>query len=237
MKNNRQNSREKQLVDDNKPRNSHVLTEDVIRSNQDSLSIIFSIGLMISGALYIVIQLIHPRETIDVVKSNLWIMVAILTLIMSLLNVAGFITLYVREQKNFKVLGKISFLMLVTFWLLSAIFSFNEAFVLPLVADTSSDYVKGMMGLFDHVSVPVSLGIFPALSNVAGLLYVFGGLGFGLSLSKSINYSKVVTMLFAFASFATIAASFVPRPYNRIFAFPMGISIIALGCNNIKMYK
>lgn len=222
MKNKHQNNTERQVSDDYK---------------KDSLALFFMIGLMISGALYIMIQLIHPRETIDIVKSNLWIIVAVLTMIMSLLNAAGFITLYVRERKYFKVLGKISFLLLVTFWFLSSIFSFNEAFVLPLVADTSSEYVIGMMGLFDHVTVSVSLGIFPVLSNVAGLLYVFGGLGFGLTLSKSVRYNKVVTLLFAFASFATIAASFVPHPYNRIFAFPMGIALIALGYNSIKMYE
>ncbi|OJV63792.1 MAG: hypothetical protein BGO41_00365 [Clostridiales bacterium 38-18] len=237
MKNSRQKNREKQVEDDFNSMKSNVSAEDVSQSRKDLLALIFIIGLMLSGVLYIFIQLIHPRETIDVVKTNLWIMVAILTMIMSLLNAAGFITLYVREHKYFKGLGKASFILLVSFWLLSAIFSFNEAFVLPLVEDTSRDYVIGMMGLFDHVSVPVSLGIFPVLTNAAGILYVLGGLGFGLSLSKSVHYSKFATLLFAFASFATIAASVVPHPYNRIFAFPMGIALIALGCNSLKMYK
>ena len=46
MKNKHQNNTERQVTDD---------------YMKDSLALIFMIGLMISGALYIMIQLIHPR--------------------------------------------------------------------------------------------------------------------------------------------------------------------------------
>lgn len=205
----------------NQTSNSHVIYQQLTR-----LSAIF---LILGGFLYAFIQFIHPEDTLTSVNTTLYIGVAIATSIMSLLVAMGLLGNYLFQAYKVSKWGLLGLVLSMIFWFISMIFSFNEAFILPLLTSQSSEFVKGIVGVFNSVPVDANLGIFPTLASISGLLYVFGGLIYGLASTRAKFYNSKVTLLYSVSAFATILASFVPHPFDRLFALPMGISLVLLG--------
>ncbi len=208
-----------------------------INVTPESLLSLTGIASMTAGVLYIFIQLIHPLDELASVSTDRWSVVAVLTSVMSFLNIIGFIGIYSSNIKKLRILGLIGFIALILFWLISMIFSFNEAFILPLLVKSSPEFVIGMTGLFTNVISTADVGIFPILSIISGLLYIFGGMIFGFAFIRSGVLPKYVTILFTVASGITILASIVPHPFDRALAIPMGISLVLLGWQVFYRYK
>lgn len=193
--------------------------------------------LTLAGIMYIVIQFIHPVEEISSVSKNLWVIVAILTMLMSLFNVVGFTGIYAGQIKESGWLGLIGFIMFALFWLLSMTFSFIEAFVLPLIVNEAPKFVEGFLSIFGEVKNRDILGIFPSLAPIAGIMYVFGGLLFGIAMYRAKKFSRIASFLLSISSAMTILASIIPHPYNRLLAIPMGVALIYLGCSVVFKSK
>lgn len=191
--------------------------------------------LMISGAIYMIVQLIHPDGQLENAGTRMWFTVALLSMVMSLFSVIGLVGIYIRQVKESGVLGLLGVLLTGLFWLLSMTFAFIEAFVLPLIASSSPEFVSGMMGLFDAAPSEAHLGVFPLIVGIAGFLYVFGGFVFGFATARARVFPKAPAMTFAFAALFTVFASFVPYPGNRIFAVPMAFALCWLGWVQVFM--
>ncbi|KZE69087.1 hypothetical protein AWM68_02145 [Fictibacillus phosphorivorans] len=187
--------------------------------------------LTMAGIAYIVIQFIHPVEEISSISKNTWVVVAILTMIMSLFNAIGITGIYTGQIKESGWLGLIGFIMFVLFWLLSMTFSFVEAFILPLIVNEAPKFVEGFLSIFGEVKNRDILGVFPSLAPIAGIMYVFGGLLFGIATYRAKKFSRMASIVLSVSSAITILASVIPHPYNRLLAIPMGIALIYLGCS------
>ncbi|MUT68822.1 hypothetical protein GOM71_23420 [Paenibacillus sp. NEAU-GSW1] len=185
--------------------------------------------LTLAGILYIVIQFIHPSDHISSVSSNSWVIVASLTIVMSLFSLVGITGLYIRQVEETGWLGLVGYVTFSLFWLTSIAFSFIEAFVLPLLTTDAPKFVKGMVGIFDGTESESRLGIFPALAPIAGITYILGGLLLGIAIFRAGVLPRLTAALLACAAVATIAASLIPHPFDRILAVPMGLALIALG--------
>ncbi|MGH2317761.1 hypothetical protein ACRC6Q_08320 [Planococcus sp. SE5232] len=182
-----------------------------------------------AGILYIVIQFIHPSDDISSVDTNLWVIVACLTMAIAIFNLIGITGIYTRQVKESGWLGLIGFLMFSLFWLSAAVFSFIEAFVLPLLTTMAPQFVEGFIGIFGGFVSEVDLGILPTIGSLAGVMYILGGFLFGIAIFRAKVLSRLGGALLAFSAVATIGASIVPHPFDRIFAIPMGIALIWLG--------
>lgn len=119
---------------------------------------LFAMG---AGILYIVIQFIHPPDDLSSVNSSTWVLVACLTLVMSLFSLIGITGVYLRQVREAGWLGLIGVLLFGLFWLISLAFSFVEAFVLPLLTTDAEIFVEGMVGIFEGTDSGADLGIFP----------------------------------------------------------------------------
>lgn len=214
--------------------NQFTFKENEIGSLNLNLSGIFAI---IGGCLYMFIQWIHPEDTFASVGTSRWILVAFLTMIMSLSNLIGITGITFYQKDKFKILGFLGYTVFCIFWLISMIFSFIEAFVLPLLVSSAPEFVVGMTGLFNNGPSTVDLGIFPALTLTAGLLYVSGGLFLGAASIKAGIFSKTATILLTVSAFVTMLSGVIPHPYDRLLAFPMGIALILLGYESITKPK
>lgn len=192
------------------------------------------IMLMIGGLFYILIQLIHPTDELSSVETSLYIGVAIMTSIMSLFIFLGILGLYVKQSDHLSVLGHVGAFMFGVFWIISMVFSFIEAFVLPLLVESSTDFVIGMTNLFNNVEVTTNLGVFPNLSVIAGLMYVIGGTLLGIGLYQIKFFSRKRAILLSLASIITLTSGIIPHPYDRGLAFPMGIALIILGDSLVR---
>jgi hypothetical protein len=185
--------------------------------------------LMIGGSLYMIIQLIHPADTISSVNTSRWFLVACLTSLMSLFFFIGITGSYLLQAERIGIIGFVSYLTFALFWLISMIFSFNEAFMLPLLATDAPGFVEGILGLFSASESQANLGVFPALAAIAGLMYVFGGLIYGVMSYRSGVLKKYASLLLSVAAIATLATSIVPHPFDRLFAYPMGLALLLVG--------
>lgn len=184
---------------------------------------------IMAGILFIVIQFIHPSDHITSVNSRHWIIVACLTSIMSLFSLIGVIGIYTKQVEETGWLGLIGFIIFNLFWLVSMIFSFNEAFVLPLLTNNAPQFVEGILGLFGGNKSEVNLGIFTVLAPIAGVLYMLGGLLLGIATFRAGVLPRWAGALLSFAAVVTLAAAIIPHPFDRILAVPMGVALIWLG--------
>lgn len=182
-----------------------------------------------AGILYIMIQLIHPSEQISSVNTNSWILVAWLTMGMSLLSLIGLLGIYLRQVKEAGWLGLIGFVIFGLFWILSLAFSFVEAVILPQLTASAATYVEGVVGIFGGAASEADLGFLPILAAIAGVMYALGGVLFGISLFRAGVVPRPAAGLLAFGAVVTLAAAIIPHPLDRILAVPMGLALIWLG--------
>lgn len=206
---------------DNKERKWEITASGLIR-----FSGLFAI---LAGLLYIVIQLIHPPDELSSVSSNRWIVVASLTMGMSLFSLIGVLGMYLRQVRETGWLGLIGFIVFSLFWVMSFAFSFMEAFVLPLLATDAPEVVEGITGIFAGGVSGVNLGFLSILAPIAGGMYLLGGLLFGIAIFRADILPRIAAALLAFGAVVTLAAAIIPHPFDRILAFPMGLALMWLG--------
>lgn len=182
-----------------------------------------------SGVLYVGIQFIHPEETVAAVSTDSWAIVALITVAFAVLGLVGLTGIYLRQTEEAGVLGLVGYLSLALFFLLPITFSFAEAMILPLVVDDAPGFVENFNGLFNGEGSDGSLGALESISTVAGVLYLVGGLLFGIAMLRAkILWSWAAWFVIAGAVVAPLA-SVVPHEVGRFAAVPFGIGLIGLG--------
>ena len=200
-----------------------------MRVTNAKLSRAGAVCAVLSGLLYVVIQFVHPEETVAAVSTGSWAVVALLTVAFAVLGLVGVTGIYLRQTEEAGVLGLIGYLALALFFLLPITFSFAEAMILPLVVDDAPGFVENFNGLFNGEGSDGSLGALESISTVAGVLYLAGGLLFGIAILRAkILWSWAAWFVIAGALVAPLA-SVVPHEVGRFAAVPFGIGLIGLG--------
>lgn len=193
------------------------------------------VSLMIAGLFYAFVQFIHPKDELSAVSTSTFVVVAVLSIIMALFSMHGIYGLYRKQASKIGLLGFIGMMLFNLFWLVSAMFSFVEAFVLPLIVGENAEFVLGLVELFsDTNNSTANLGIFPVLASLSAVFYVGGSLLLGIQTIRHNYFSKIPAYIFAASALLTILASFVPYPINRVFALPMSVAFIWLGYELLK---
>jgi len=187
------------------------------------------LSAILAGILFIVIQFVHPSEQLSSVSSVSWVVVACMTIAMSLFFLIGITGIYTRQVAENGWLGLAGFIIFCLFWLASTAFSFVEAFVLPLLTTEAPKFVEGFLGIFGGADSEVYLGGLPVLAPIAGVLYLLGGLLLGIATFRAGVLPRWAAALLAFGAVVTLAAAIIPHPFDRILAVPMGLAFIWLG--------
>jgi hypothetical protein len=197
-----------------------------------STKLTFAAGVSaaLAGLLYILIQFIHPHEDLATVTSTSWVVVAGLTALMALLALVGITGLYLRQIEQMGVLGLVGFLIYGAFFLLVIGYSFIEVFVLPQLADDASQWVSDSLALFANDPIEGDLGPLKALNPIAAVMYLFGGLLFGIALYRARVLARWATVLLAAGTAATpLVVTVLPHSAARMAAIPVGIALAGLG--------
>ena len=179
-----------------------------------TLSRLAGLSAVAAGVIFAGIQPIHPPDVLSSATTSAWGIIMPLKLIMCLLFLVGITGIYTRQVKETGWLGLVGFLMLSLSWALNLAFIFAEAFIVPLLATTAPTYVDGFFGIFNGQPVETSLGTLPALYALTGLLYMLGGLLFGM---------------LAVVSALTPAAALFPHELQRLVGMPVGLALAWLG--------
>jgi hypothetical protein len=188
------------------------------------------LAAIVAGILFVVIQPIHPPDTLASVTTGAWAAVHYLTIATFVLFLIGISGIYARQVEKVGWLGLAGFLMLGLEMIIILAYTSVEAFVLPLVATEAPSFTHGFLGIFAGHASEVGLGVLPSLWLVSGALILLGCLSLGIATLRAGILPRWAAVVFAFGGPASaILVSVLPHELERIAAAPIGIGLAWLG--------
>ena len=187
------------------------------------------IPLMVAGIIFAGIQPIHPADVVASVTTSTWAIITSLKWVMCLFILLGMVGIYAREAKQAGWLGLAGFLLFSLSWAIQSAYVFAEAFMLPLLATAEPKFVDGLLGLASGHGSEVYIGALPAFYNLVGILYLLGGLLFGIATFRAGILSRWAGGLMAVTALLTPLAALLPHQIQRLAAIPMGLALAWLG--------
>ena len=185
--------------------------------------------LIVAGIIFAGIQPIHPADVVASVTTSAWAIITPLKTIMSLFFLLGITGLYARQANKAGWLGLTGFLLFSLCWALQTAYIFAEAFILPLLATTAPQFVDGLLGVVSGRASQVDLGALPTIYKSVGVLYMLGGLLFGIATFRAGVLPRWAGGLLAITAALTPLAALLPHQIQRLAAMPMGLALAWLG--------
>ncbi|MDT5151296.1 MAG: hypothetical protein QOI01_3029, partial [Mycobacterium sp.] len=153
-----------------------------------------------------------------------------LKVLMAALAVGGITGMYLSQVRRNGLLGLIGYLVLSAGYLMIMGTTFLAAFVAPAIADTSPGFVKDVIALSTaRGTVTGDLGALGTVWQIQGILYLAGGVLFGIALFRARILARWATVLLTIGGLASAALSMMPDAFYRLLAYPNGIAMIGLG--------
>jgi hypothetical protein len=187
------------------------------------------LAAMAAGVIFAGIQPIHPPDFLPSVTTALWAIIMPLKLAMCFMFLAGITGIYARQVEKAGWLGLAGYLMLSLCWLLQIGYVFTETFILPVLATPAPGFVDSYLGIVNQVPGEMNIGALPVVYGVLGLLYMLGGLVFGIATLRASVLPKWPAVLLAVAATVTPAAALLPHAIQRFAAVPVAFAIAWLG--------
>ena len=185
--------------------------------------------LIVAGIIFAGIQPIHPADEVASVTTSAWAIITPLKTVMSLFFLLGITGLYARQANKAGWLGLAGYLLFSLCWALLLAFVFAETFIMPPLAAAAPQFVDGFLGLAGGRASQVNLGALPAVWTVAGILYMLGGLLFGIATFRAGVLPRWAGGLLAITAALTPLAALLPHQIQRLAAMPMGFALAWLG--------
>lgn len=192
-------------------------------------SLLAGVAAIAAGALFILIQPLHPSDTLPAVTTDRWQLVHVLSLIMDFLALFGIAGLFAVQARKAGRLGFAGLLLLGTFYALSFAFHFIEAFVYPVLEPGLPAFIGGLQGLVTGEASQISLGAIPGIYAMAGVSYLLGGVLFGIATYRARVLPRRAGLLLAIGSALTLLGAVIPHPFDRIMAVPVGVALAWMG--------
>jgi hypothetical protein len=183
----------------------------------------------IAGLIFIAVQVKHPPMNVSSVTSTQWVVRSVAKVAMAALALAGISGMYLRQVRQVRVLGLVGYLLFAAGYLAILSTEVIAACVLPALAHTSPGYVNNVVVAAFGGTPSGNIGGMQALFDVSGVMYMVGGLLFGIALFRARVLARWAAVLLAVGTSATVALAVLPESFNRPFAVPTGIALIGLG--------
>ena len=187
------------------------------------------LAAMAAGIYFAAIQPIHPPDVVASVTTSAWAIITSLKTAMCILFLVGIAGIYARQVEESGWLGLAGALLLGLMWAIQTAFVFAEAFIAPLLATTAPAFVEGYLGISYGHTNGVDLGALPAIYGVMGILYMLGGLLFGIATFRAAVLPRWPAGLLAVVSAVTPAAALLPHAIQRLVGMPVGLALAWLG--------
>jgi hypothetical protein len=184
-----------------------------------------------AGVIFIGVQINHPHSDVLAVTTTEWAVRNSLKIVMAALALAGITGMYLRQVRQIGLLGLVGYLVFAAGYLSIVGSSFVSAYVLPSVADTSPGYVNDVLEAATNGKAIGDIGLLQSALDVSGLMFLGGGLLFGIALYRARVLARWASALLALASLLTVSLVVLPDAFFRFLAFPNSIAMIALGCS------
>jgi hypothetical protein len=182
-----------------------------------------------AGAIFIAVQIGHPPFDSFTTETTQWVARSVAKCVMAALALAGITGMYLRQYRKAGLLGLVGYLAFAAGYL--AIFSAEviAAAVLPALVDTEPGFVNAVVAAAAGAAPAGDIGGVQTLFHLMGAGYLLGGLTFGIALFRTGVLARWAAALLAVSTVATAALAVLPESFDRPFAVPEGIALIALG--------
>src|SRR6266700_2433829 len=188
------------------------------------------LSAVVGGFLFVGIQPIHPPEILSSFTTSTWAIVHYVGVAMCFLILLGIAGIYARQVEESGWLGLAGFLLFALMWALTAAFQFAEGLIVPLLATDAPRFAVGFEGISSGSPSEVSLGILPAVYSLTSVLYLLGGVVFGIATFRAGILPRWAGGGLAVGTVVPLALSLLlPHEFIRLAAVPVGIALALLG--------
>jgi hypothetical protein len=206
-----------------------IKKESTMKTTASQLIRWTGLAAVAAGIIFAGIQPIHPPDVVASVTTGAWAIITPVKTAMCLLFLVGIAGLYARQVEAAGWLGLAGALLLGLSWALQTAFVFAEAFIAPPLAAESPAFVDGFLGISYGRANGIDLGALPVLYALVGILYMLGGLVFGIATFRARILPRWPAGLLAVVSAVTPAAALLPHALQRLAGMPVGLALAWLG--------
>lgn len=208
---------------------SDLASRELMKITASNLIRWSGLAAMAAGIIFAGIQPVHPPDVLASVTTGMWTVIITLKWVMCLLFLIGFTGIYARQVEQAGWLGLGGYLMLILSWWLQTVYVSVELFILPVMATAAPEFVDSFLGIVNGSPGMMDIGALPAVYGLLGILYMLGGLLFGIATFRAGILSRWAAVLLAVTSAATPLAALLPHAIQRFAAVPVGFAIAWLG--------
>jgi hypothetical protein len=188
------------------------------------------LAALAAGLLFVVIQPLHPSDAVSAVVTPAWSIVHQASCLMLILFLAGLTGIYASQVEKAGWLGLVGYIALSLGLLITAAFTFVEAFIEPILAGASPAFVSGLLGMVEGAASEFDLGALPTIYSVSSALFLGGCIVFGIATIRARVLSRPAAALFAFG-FILAAPLTAALDTPRVAAVPIGLGLAWLGAS------
>ena len=140
----------------------------------------------------------------------------------------GITGIYLRQVTKIGVLGMFGFVLFAAGYLSIFGTEFVAALVLPSIAGSSQAYTNDVIAFANNRPATGDIGLMHTEILFTAVTYIGGGFLFAIAMFRANVLARWAAVLLALGTLATIAVGVVPQ-YERLFAIPTGLALVALG--------
>ncbi len=182
-----------------------------------------------AGLVFIGVQFDHPHLDATSITTTEMTVRNSLKVLMAALALAGITGMYLHQVKQIGRLGLVGYVLFCANYLVILCTSFVAAYVLPSIAESSPDYVNDVLTVASGGHATGDIGLLQVVFQVESVLFLTGGLVFGIALYRARVLARWAAALLAAGGVVTAALSVMPDAFYRLLALPNGIALIGLG--------
>jgi peptidyl-tRNA hydrolase len=183
----------------------------------------------VAGSIFIAVQIKHPATDTFTTETNQWVARSLAKTVMAVLALAGITGMYLRQYRKAGILGLVGYLAFAAGYLAIASVGVIAVAVLPNLVHTEPGFVNDVVAAANGGTAQGDIGGLQTLFNLEGAGYILGGLVFGIALFRARVLPRWAAALLVVSTVSTAALAVLPESFNRPFAVPEGIALIALG--------
>jgi len=187
------------------------------------------IAAAVAGTMFIAVQIKHPAFDTYLTDTNEWVIRCSAKAVMTVLALAGFTGMYLRQVRQMRVLGLVGYLVFAVGYLLMWATELMAVAFLPALTDKAPAFAKNVI-IASRGGTPTSdIGHLQTFLGITGACYMLGGLLFGIALYRARVLARWAAVLLAVSTVATAALAVLPAGFDRPMAVPEGVALIGLG--------
>lgn len=195
----------------------------------DKLTRAAGICAIVAGAIFIGVQIGHPKLTVGSITTTEVVIRNSLKIVFAALAVVGISGMYLSQVRRNGTLGLVGYVVLGVGYVMIMASTYASAYVLPSIADTDPAFVRDFIAAAEAEPVVGDLGVLGTMIQLQGFAYLVGGLLFGIALYRAGVLARWAAVLLAVSGLASVVLSMMPDAFYRLLAFPNAIALVGLG--------